>query len=190
MTLSSINFIVAGNWNPKIFKPQWLVDKILQNKEMKINALFNLELIEIGYDLGSFLIFPTENYLRIDLKDKNIENIKKTTLVLLKILELLCHTPISALGFNIVITFDKNDDKINNKFSIFLKKYQEHDIEDFKIMEYKHVLKKENYQINIVSDLSNADKFVINFNFNYLDISKITNDSFVKNYEFFEEVIK
>jgi hypothetical protein len=177
-----LNIKIIGSWNPKIFHPLWLVRNLSFKDyplvKQHINFLFNFEEIEIGYEFNGIKILPREKLLTIIInKEAGLteEKITYATNIMLKILSLLPHTPIKALGFNICYKFQKDT---NNKLIQSLIK-DDNNINGFQIGQNNYVLKKEDYKINLIFSYL-EDGYSIEFSFHYDKLRAIDENIYLK----------
>jgi hypothetical protein len=114
--IDSWTIVVAGAWNAQIFKPDWVCEHLFGVKELEIQ--FNLHGSSVFPSLKtSEIIFsPTDNQVVC-----GIRNIKDSTLIkaeelVIKVLSMLSHTPINAVGVNFSFSDENPSDKLLNLF--------------------------------------------------------------------------
>jgi hypothetical protein len=151
-----------GNWNKKIFTPTWVATNLFELKENKIEAFFNPNELEIGYKLEDVVLFPKDTSIEIKLEKINDESKKKGGQLLNKLLSLLPHTPLKAIGINVRFKFNDNEDipivrKINKMHC---------KLDDFITSQIKFSKELEKSQLNIITDLK-KNEYIINFNFHH-----------------------
>jgi len=158
----SVNIICLGNWNKKIFSPTWVASNLFELKENKIEAFFNPNELDIGFKLNDVVLFPKDTSLEIKLDNINEGAIELSGKLLNKILSILPHTPVKAIGVNIRYRFnkDKSNDIVKKLNTVQCK------INDFETNQIKFSKKYEKFQLNIIADL-NPNDYLINFNFHY-----------------------
>lgn len=156
----------VGNWNPRIFTPQWISNNLTKGEHpLKIAFLFNPAKGDAGYEIDGIMLFPTVNDLQIAIQNKGKiteENIILITKFIIKILELLPHTPITAIGFNVNYLLDtKQESKIINWL-----KSQNSIFEDLTLKQITISNKFDNFTKNIIIAPDN-EGVTISFNYHY-----------------------
>jgi hypothetical protein len=165
----SLNIILLGNWNKRIFSPKWVNTNIFGIAEgSKYQGLINPEEMEFGYLHNDIAILPRSNSLEIKLEKFNENTINQGGVILEKILQLLPHTPIKAIGINIRYKFLKKD---NNKIVNSLRELK-CSFSDFLTKQIKFSKNLEDCQLNIITDIGTED-FIVNFNFHFIQTSAI-----------------
>ncbi len=183
MKINSANFIVLGNWNKKNFTPDWVKNNLFDNpNDIDFEGIVNFEDFDLGYSCNDLIIMPRENSLEISLKQFSVENITAATKLLIKIFNLLPHTPLKAIGFNLKFFAKNNEDNelINLSNKLFSSSLT------LPLTQIKFTENKDTYLLNIIIDNFNED-LIINYNFHYNQILNLTENSFV---EHFNETIK
>jgi len=99
--------IVAHNLNPSIFTQIWLVkNNIINENDFLSDSLFTSAVVSVNTNDLQLLVVPE----RIQLTFKNKETQEKLiNEVLRKIVNLLPHTPYSAIGFNFELILEPVD---------------------------------------------------------------------------------
>jgi len=183
MKINSANFIVLGNWNKKNFTPDWVKNNLFDNpNDIDFEGIVNFEDFDLGYSCNDLIIMPRENSLEISLKQFSVENITAATKLLIKIFNLLPHTPLKAIGFNLkfFFFFFEDNELINLSNKLFSSSLT------LPLTQIKFTENKDTYLLNIIIDNFNED-LIINYNFHYNQILNLTENSFV---EHFNETIK
>lgn len=178
MNINSANFVILGNWNKKIFTPDWVKKFLFEvPKEIELQGIFNFEDLDLGFSYQDLILMPKENSLEISLKQFTEENIKTATQLLMKLFNLLPHTPIKALGFNIKYIANKNEknELINISDQIFSSSKK------MPLTQIKFTEDKDKYLLNIIVDNLN-ENLLLNFNFHYNQISELNENSFIEHY--------
>ncbi|OQX76809.1 MAG: hypothetical protein B6D64_09240 [Bacteroidetes bacterium 4484_276] len=165
----SINILCPGNWNKRIFTPNWVSTNLFGlGPNIQFHGIVNTDEMEFGYTHKDVLLLPKDNVLEIKL-DKINDGSKAFAGVLLKrILSLLPHTPIKAVGINISYSFIKTENyqivEALNQINCKLSGFRTNQIKFFKNLD--------DCQLNIITDIS--DKFfIVNFNYHYIQINKL-----------------
>jgi len=156
----SINIMCLGNWNKKIFTPSWVAANLFELKENKIEALFNPNEMDMGFKLEDVSLFPKDTSVEIKLDEINNKSIELGGKLLNRLLALLPHTPLRAIGVNIRYKFENKEDipivKKLNKISCKL--------DDFVTNQIKFSKELEKSQLNIITDFK-GNEYIVNFNF-------------------------
>ena len=70
-----LNINAVGNWNIKIFNPQWIIKNLLKDIKNKgpinVSGIINANTLELSYTLDEITLTPNPNFLRIDFNNKN-----------------------------------------------------------------------------------------------------------------------
>jgi hypothetical protein len=158
--------VIAGAWNPAIFSPDWIGRYVLGRQLGDVLPVLNV--IFANPPGRSAVYYETFGILasneRVDFYTQSIEeqDIKSIEEKCIKILQLLPHTPVSAVGINFLFSQDNIDDEIIDKF-----KTKEG------LNEYRTILNE-----NLTTGMQFKDDLVLNlsrhygidwatFNFNY-----------------------
>jgi hypothetical protein len=104
MTPQIRNCVVAGRFNPAILSPSWIVAHgVLPEGEFEGSNLLGTNIIQ--YTLGGLTWQPTLNKLEVTAND----DVSDPGEFVAKVLELLPHTPIAAVGSNFAIPVSPED---------------------------------------------------------------------------------
>jgi len=158
----SINIMCLGNWNKKIFTPSWVATNLFELKENKIEAFFNPNEMDMGFKLEDVSLFPKDTSVEIKLDKINDKSIELSGKLLNRLLALLPHTPLRAIGVNVRYKFNNKEDtpiveKIN-KISCKL--------DDFSTNQIKFSKELDKSQLNIITDFQGTE-YIVNFNFHH-----------------------
>lgn len=99
---NGFNVIVTGRWNALIFTPAWIKENLFDNADIPVSMAWPLgdPTASMRITCGGVSIFPSSQALDIQTADTSKAGIKKAGEITAKILHLLPHTPIGALGIN------------------------------------------------------------------------------------------
>lgn len=102
----SFSTVIVGQWNPNIFKPDWVQKHLANDKNDPVEIAFPIgdPSLPPKIHLDDVFIFPSQGKLEIKAQNPTQENLTSTTAAAKKCLKLLEHTPISAVGINIGFT--------------------------------------------------------------------------------------
>ncbi len=123
LNLTHPSFVIVGAWNPAIFTPPWVARNILgmpegtQVKVAQISEVIDYQERPTVTYIGDFgyLVFPNKVnfYLNTDDFENSLEDFEKK---IIKVLETLSHTPVSAFGVNFNFIIDEETDELNESF--------------------------------------------------------------------------
>ena len=99
---NGFNIFIVGRWNPSIFSPQWIRANLVSgNDEVMIAIPFGNPLAPPRMSFAGIQLFTANDFLELKPDSLDSDNIKSCADVASKILSLLCHTPITAIGVNV-----------------------------------------------------------------------------------------
>jgi len=98
----AFNIVILGAWNPAIFSPEWAKEYLAEDKtgEVVLAIPINSPINPPRLTLDGINIYPSIQMLAIDCENYNDKSLTACSNKLIKISQLLSHTPISALGIN------------------------------------------------------------------------------------------
>ncbi len=166
--VTSINIVCLGNWNKRIFTPNWVATKLFElGENVKFQGVLNPQEMEFGFSNKDVLLLPKDNVLEIKLAKINEESKAFSGVLLNRILTLLPHTPIKAIGINIRYSFNKTEEykilETLNQINCQLN--------DFSTNQIRFSKDLDNCQLNIITDMSKK-KYFVNFNYHYVQFRK------------------
>jgi hypothetical protein len=191
--LKFANIRMPGAWNTRLFSPEWLI-KTLNLEEnsrfdKRIGLGVNFEERDFSFEFCGISLQPTRTILTIQLTrlDNIFDSLTFSVKVLKTIIATLCHTPIKAIGFNLVYEFPVNTNcKIAN---MLLKK---EDVSDFTVKQKTLSKDANGYSVNIVSSVNQEQNSILGkfeFNFHYSKFDQLSDDIFVKHLNYANEVL-
>jgi len=117
--IKSLDIIILGNFNPSIFQPYWFSLKKLIREEESEKAVINVihsSLVKFDLDWCSFTI--TEDRFQASTTDEvNFDLVKD---LIVSIFNILCETPLTALGVNYTYNFSLENENNYIKFGEWL----------------------------------------------------------------------
>lgn len=166
MNINYINIVVLGNWNKRIFTPNW-ISNFIADAETQFEGIIEPKEMSMGYKIGNIIILPMDNLLEIKVGN-DIKDGEKAIVILNKILKELPHTPIKGIGFNINYTIGDTCNIYNHfqKQSII-------SVDDLTISCIKLTKKYENHILNLEICMNNTSEpgyIMFNFHYNKADI--------------------
>ena len=117
--IKSLDIIILGNFNPSIFQPYWFSLKKLIREEESEKAVINIihsSLVQFDLDWCSFTI--TEDRFQASTTDEvNFDLVKD---LVVSTFNILCETPLTALGVNYTYNISLENEKNYIKFGEWL----------------------------------------------------------------------
>lgn len=161
-----LTIVVIGNWNVSIFSPKWVGESIFDRSEITL---------DVGIDPGLPRKLTVENVVVIPMSSRlmvTLSNIDDTTLkgmenAVCKILTLLIHTPVSAVGINFGYKVKPLPDNYNSIFPVLLANKLASEDLIVKSREIKWTVdyeKQKNRRLNISNQID-EDEAIVKFNF-------------------------
>ncbi len=118
--LETWTIVIVGKWNVNIFSPDWVSMHLFDKKEgdqikleLQVGSDFSMRLLD-----EDILIYPLQDKLIIGVANNNEETLDRATNISKKVLSILSHTPIRAIGINFGFTFDDELDKLTTLFAL------------------------------------------------------------------------
>ena len=113
--------VCSGQWNVRIFTPNWVYKNvycIASHKPMDVKLQYNSAAVQYKYDDIEFSVSDS----KLELKCNDLDETKLTKIdgIFKPVTELLNHTPIFAVGYNIVCTLSKEELITNPNFNKLL----------------------------------------------------------------------
>lgn len=98
----TFNIVVVGAWNPSIFNHTWIQSNLINNADTPLSVAFPLDdptaPRKIGFD--GLSLYPGRKQLLLSPDSLDSDGIKLCANKLIRILELLVHTPVGSCGVN------------------------------------------------------------------------------------------
>ncbi len=110
----SFNIVLLGAWNPSIFSQDWVLKNLAQNETSNIAMAFPLDdpTAPRKIDFDGVSLFPGRKQLHIVAGTLDPEGLKKCSEIIVKILNLLSHTPVGHCGINFSFEETNNLDRL------------------------------------------------------------------------------
>lgn len=115
MEFSHCSIVILGGWNTRILIPPWLGNNIFQKQELEIRFPIDPTLPFIVSDRENYSMEVSNTRLVFQPVTACCEKIKIAAEGAQKVLDILPHTPISAVGINFSIT-NKFKEEVNYSF--------------------------------------------------------------------------
>lgn len=160
--------VITGRWNVAIFNPAWLGKNVFQSDEI---------MLEVGIEPGlprrltgdNVVVIPTNSRLMLAPSDLEEGTLLRMEQVAYKILSLLQHTPVNALGINYGYKISPLTQELRDKLPVLLSTELGREGLVMRSREYKWTVQYENRTLNI-NCKSDGDEANILFNF-HLDVT-------------------
>lgn len=174
-SLESISIALVGEWNTKIFTPNWIMKELLELKEDgEIQVGFTNELQSI-YHHSNIQLIPSEKVFEIKLKKNGKKEIELANRIVIKLITSLPFTPKLAVGFNF---------KMKQKCD--LTKISVEDFSDeYNLTEIKLSKEGRNYIENVIMNC-NQKKYIL-YNFHYKDIAQIKENAIYSHLQYLQD---
>lgn len=110
----SYNIVILGAWNPSIFSPEWVLRNLAESEQCEVKTAFPIDdpTAPRRITFEDINIFPGRRQILLNPVTSNLEGMKKCSSVLVKILDLLLHTPVSSAGVNFSFNESNPSDKM------------------------------------------------------------------------------
>jgi len=161
--------VVVGQWNPNIFKPDWVKHNLAndQNKPLEVAFPIGDPSLPPRIQVDDVFMFPSQSRLDVRAARATKENLASTAVATAKCLGLLLHTPVSALGINAAFICNAADAELIVKLFSF-EDDARIDSERFKLQgaEIKRTFKIDDYALNLLIAYNTTD-IRVDFNFHF-----------------------
>jgi hypothetical protein len=165
-----VNFNLVGRWNTKIFNPAWILNNLLEESDgQDLKGEVNAENLDITYNFGVIHLVPQDNSLKINIKKFDKESLARGARALNCIINLLPHTPISGIGYNVMFQVEGERSLSYINFLTSLPIYKDG---AFRISRLDVSQIRDGYALNVVSELIENAAFSVSFNFHFSKIQK------------------
>lgn len=164
------SIVVLGAWNPSIFSPEWIekyLADIEEGEEIEIAFPLDDATAPRKISFKDINLFPGRRKMDLIPDEPNKENLEFCASILVKLFDILPHTPVSGFGINFGFIESNLSQELENLFELS----DEHSLIDNYVPKgtsiSRQIVKEgQNYIINLT--LSEADGNVsvkINFHF-------------------------
>ncbi len=92
--------VLVGSWNVRIFSPLWVGQHLFDSKEVEMEVGIGAGVHPMRYRKGDALIIPRDDRIIFGTRSDRDEALSLLESLSSKTLDLLPHTPISAVGIN------------------------------------------------------------------------------------------
>ncbi len=110
--------MIVGQWNPHIFSPKWMCEKLLEVKD--VEAEFTIGPLGAGmrYMTAQLAIIPGPDRLIVGMRNALDDTLKEAERITIKALSLLAHTPVRAGGINFAFTESNASEVVLKAFQL------------------------------------------------------------------------
>ena len=104
------SIVSVGSWNPRIFTPDWVSSNVFSMPEGDtMNIAINEKQMNLNYTWKGIQLLMTDRGIEIRTAEKSMDVLFKMEQIYRHLSEVLPYTPISAVGYNLNLTFSKED---------------------------------------------------------------------------------
>lgn len=158
-----VSAIALGNWNPKVFTPAWVKERLLDIKdESEIEVLLDFTDMDFALKYKNLIVSPKRNILELQIKSFEKEDTQLFTIALIRIFDLLPQTPVKGIGINFIYSFSNDESK---RYLSLMSKEQY--FKNFDVTMTRYTLKKEMFTTNIIIEKTATASAKITFNYHY-----------------------
>lgn len=182
----SASIVCIGNWNTKIFTPQWVMSKLFavpEGESMNMNV--NKDNLNLSFIWKEYSFSPTDKVVEIKTSTMDSNILKQAEDLFAKLVDYLPHTPIEAYGYNIKFDFD------NSEFAVTKLK----DLYNIKVVDRYNIctislqaIEEQNYTKTILVEFKGGN-IVVTFNLEFKNLLFAKRDEYCK-YDILNEEIK
>ena len=170
----SYSIVVLGAWNPSIFTPEWVVSNLADGETCDVQMAFPIDdptaPRRITFEGINF--FPGRRQINLSPTTPDLGGMKKCSAILVKILALLVHTPVSSAGVNFSFSEDNPTEQM---LSALLPSDSDSILGEYPIKETKiHRVLKRGDDVHVLNFTiaQNDTGCALSFNFHY-DIATV-----------------
>lgn len=176
MNVKIVNIIALGDWNTRIFTPNWVAKNIFSiTEETPMDVLFDKNDLSSSYSYKNIKVAFRDNYVEFLIDKKNDATFRLAIKFLNNLITCLPETPIKAIGINFKYRFKLLN---KNEFDSPVEQF-----EGFKQTKSQFTKFLEDYSINIISTSFNENfELTVNYNYNKLK-SKFKRDTIINFYK-------
>ncbi len=166
---STFSVVVVGSWNQSIFtSPDWIADKVFGEPGKQIEMMFPVgdPSLPIKVKVDSLDIHVQSSRIEAYAGEYSPDGLNQAILFVKNSLDLLEHTPIRALGFNLGFS-DEGDTEIRNLYS-----FEDNGRIDSDTFHLKHTSITRSYGLTDGGSLNltvgyDPDKTILKFNYHF-----------------------
>ena len=110
--------VLAGAWNTQIFQPDWVARQIFGAESVELQIALTPSVLNLRYIAADATLVVHGERLIFGAKHPTKEGLSACELYANKVIELLPHTPISAIGVNFAFMQDAPSDEFVRIFDL------------------------------------------------------------------------
>lgn len=183
----SASIVCIGNWNTKIFTPQWVMSKLFavpEGESMNMNV--NKENLNLSFIWKGFSFSPTDKVVEIKTSTMDPNTLNQAEDLFARLVDYLPHTPIEAYGYNIKFDFDNSEfavTKLKDLYSINV-------VDRYNMCTISlQAIEEQNYTKTILVEYK-GDNVVVTFNLEFKNLLFAKRDEYCKYNILNQEIIK
>lgn len=192
---NSFSIVVVGRWNMYILTPQWIGENFFKEEKVKLEVPFNLGLpFKYTSEVHKVMFVPANNKVTFIALDSSEDCLNKMEEFVLKLVEALPVTPVSAAGINFGYVETNADAQLQRIFEFtdnnFLGDYGCHETNSS--INRRFIVRDRVLNFN----MSKQDKKIdFDFNFHYevsktAEIKEKIRDKVIENKNIAEDILK
>lgn len=112
---TGFNILVLGRWNPSVFSPQWIRTNVADSDVSMAISIGDFD-APPRLAFSNFQLFPARHALEARLSELREDDMAALGQTIARIVELLPHTPISAVGINFRFIDESNSEELAADF--------------------------------------------------------------------------
>ncbi len=116
--LDAWTIVVAGAWNVRVFSPEWVGKKLFDGKSMTIEVPVGPSIATVRYTVEGISLLPVEDRLIMGILGPDLPSCQRAEGATRRVLGLLPHTPVTALGVNFGFEDPEPGDPIRSLFML------------------------------------------------------------------------
>ena len=116
--LDTWNVVLSGEWNVRIFKPQWTVANLFNGEQTDVSFILTAGIQHLRYRSPSVTLLPKDDRLIIGPRHATKASMGAAVNVAKNVLKLLPHTPLSACGVNFGFESEELPDSLGGTFDL------------------------------------------------------------------------
>lgn len=125
--LENWTLVIVGQWNARIFSPKWAAEKILKQGEIKVELAVSSNAPIIRLHTDDLVLIPLDDRIILGAKGITDDILRKVEVIARTTLELLPHTPVTALGIN----FAFNEENLSPDLLSLFETKDQRELSDF-----------------------------------------------------------
>ena len=110
--------VLAGAWNTQIFQPEWVAKHVFGAEAVELQIALTPSVLSLRYAAHDATLVVHSERLIFGVKEATAEGIASCELYANKVMNLLPHTPIAAVGINFGFTQSDPPDQFLRLFNV------------------------------------------------------------------------